>query len=444
MTQAETIKAQLTDSIAGTASKISDYVTRPGKDMTRKRKLPVDSLLRYLVSQGSSSTRNELLDFTGMDAGRPTPSALNQQRAKLSPDAVESVFDAFNSHIRPVALIDNYRFLAADGSTLTYFSAPKWSGDEYHTDRGDAHKGSYSMHLNAIYDLSTRTYTDAFIQPEREHDEYSAFCTMVDRHPPADGMKTVFTGDRGYCSYNNMAHVTEAGQHFLFRAKDIGSKGLVHNFDLPSGGSFDRDISVTLVRTQSKKVTGRLEGYVRYVDGNTAFDYIECGSSDTYALSFRVVRFPISEKDYECVLTNLPREDFPPDRIKAAYNARWGVETSFRKLKYTIGLSNFHSCKPDFIKQEIWAKLIAYNVTEMLVNSVVINNEGSNKHGYKVNFSSAAHICRVFLRQLQEEDPIDVAELLLRELIPIRDGRQYDRLVTAHFRKPRYFIYRAS
>ena len=35
-------------------------------------------------------------------------------------------------------------------------------------------------------------------------------------------------------------------------------------------------------------------------------------------------------------------------------------------------------------------------------------------------------------------------ELLTKELIPIRNDRQYPRLQTAHFRKPRYFIYRAA
>ena len=34
------------------------------------------------------------------------------------------------------------------------------------------------------------------------------------------------------------------------------------------------------------------------------------------------------------------------------------MESSFRKLRYTVGLSNFYSKKPEFIQQEIWARLI--------------------------------------------------------------------------------------
>ena len=77
----------------------------------------------------------------------------------------------------------------------------------------------------------------------------------------------------------------------------------------------------------------------------------------SYDLSFRIVRFSIADGSFECIVTNLPSEEFPPQRIKLLYYARWGIEGSFRKLKYTIGLSNFHAYKPDYIKQEIWTKL---------------------------------------------------------------------------------------
>ena len=125
------------------------------------------------------------------------------------------------------------------------------------------------------------------------------------------------------------------------------------------------------------------------------------------------------------------------------YGARWGVESSFRKLKYTVGLSNFHSKKPEFIQQEMWARLITYNITEALINRVVIEKRGT-KHEYRVNFTTAVHICRVSLRPTTRGNRIDVMALPRKELIPIRKERKYARLKTAHFRKPRYFIYRAA
>lgn len=437
------IKQCFSYSVHLVSSAISEF-TYSDADLTRRRKLPADKLITFLVSQGASSTKNELLDFFNMDPLAPTASALTQQRAKLSPDALESVFRHFNHFSSFYDKNDlHYRFLAADGSTFTFFSKPTFAPQEYHVSEGHSMKGFYSMHLNAFYDLQKHTYSDALIQPVHQKDEFAAFCAMVDRHDPTPGTKTVFIGDRGYCSYNNMAHVLEKGQYFLFRTKDIYSKGLAGKFDFPDTDSFDIQINVTLVRSHKKNIPIKEGFYKRFVDAATSFDYVTYGSLDTYDLSFRVVRFPIEDGSFECIVTNLPPEEFPPERTKLLYYARWSIEGSFRKLKYTIGLSNFHAYKPEYVKQEIWAKLIAYNITETLINHTVIE-KGNTKHEYKVNFSRAAHICRVFLRPNTEKDSIDVMSLLTKELIPIRNDRQYPRLQTAHFRKPRYFIYRAA
>ena len=442
------IKDLFESSVEHICSDISEYAMHPDVDFKRTRKISARSLIFFLVSQGSSSTRVEMLDFWGIDAdSMPTSSALNQQRQKLKPNALEAVFRLFNSSVTellPDTLRDgNYRFLAADGSTFSYFSSPSFSPDEYYCSPGNSIRGVYSMHLNAFYDLTTHTYTDALIQPVHYKNEFGAFCDMVDRHVIPEKRKNVYIGDRGYCSYNNMAHVMEQGQFFVFRTKDIHSKGLVGNFDFPKENSFDIDVRVTLVRSHSRKVPVNPGTYKRFVDQAATFDYIPYGSYDTYELAFRIVRFHLQESSYECLVTNLPRDEFPPERIKALYYARWGIESSFRKLKYTIGLSNFHSYKPQYIEQEIWAKLIAYNITETMVNCTVLETHDT-KHEYKVNFTMAAHICRVFLRLTTEKDQYDVMSLLQRELIPIRRDRQYPRLQTAHFRRPRYFLYRAA
>lgn len=438
----QTIKSLFSSSVASIVSNISEYTVNPKKDLTRNKKLPADKLISFLVSEGSSSTKNELLDFFDMDVLAPTASAFNQQRAKLKPDALEAVFKQFNSSVNSLEKTSGYRFLAADGSTFTFFCKPSFASFEYHVTEGHSSKGFYSMHLNAFYDLEKHTYTDSIIQPVHNKDEFRAFCDIVDRHEILPNTKNIFIGDRGYCSYNNMAHVIEKDQYFLFRTKDIHSKGLVSGFDFPDDESFDITVKVTLVRSHSKKITPK-DGYKRFVDKATSFDFITYGSLDTFELSFRIVRFHLSDSSYECIVTNLPAKEFPAERIKTLYFSRWGIESSFRKLKYTIGLSNFHAYKPEYIKQEIWAKLITYNITEILINHTFIE-QTETKHEYKVNFSVAAHICRIFLRLTTEKDSIDVMSLLEKELIPIRNERQYPRLQTAHFRKPRYFIYRAA
>jgi len=444
----KTIKSLFLSAVQDVVSHISDFTLRPGKDLTRNRKFPADKLISFLVTQGVSSTRVEMIDFFKMDACMPTSSAFRQQRAKLMPEAFAEVFHLFNNSyfslgVPQKQIADGYRCIAADGSTVSFFSSNKFAADEYFVSEGHSAKGFYSLHINALYDLDRNMYTAALLQPVHVKDEFQAFCSMADACPLLPGSKDIYMGDRGYCSYNNMAHVIEKGQYFLFRTKDVLSKGLVGNFNIPKEGAFDQTVTVTLVRSHSKKIPVPDGNYRRFVDRAASFDYLEYGSTGTYTLSFRVVRLRLSNDSFECLVTNLPEKDFPPERLKGLYNARWGIESSFRKLKYTIGMSSFHSCKPKHVEQEIWAKLTAYNITEAMVQSLVLEKHDT-KHAYQVNFSMAAHICRVFLRLAAEEDAINTVALLQKELIPIRPGRAYPRLKTAHFRRPKYFVYRAA
>ena len=139
------IKSIFSSSIQSVVSRISDFSVHPGKDFTRRKKFPADILLAFLISEGSSSTKNELLDFFDMDSDKPTDSAFNQQRAKLMPEAVEAVFHKFNESMDFLDTQTEYRFLAADGSTATYFSSPKFSSPEYFVEPGHSAKGFYSI-----------------------------------------------------------------------------------------------------------------------------------------------------------------------------------------------------------------------------------------------------------------------------------------------------------
>lgn len=437
------IKSIFQDAVFYVASHLNPYLDSPDRDFTRRRKLPPDMLISFLVSQGASSTGNELTDFFDFHCASPSLSALNQQRDKLKPEAVEEVFHQLNASLSKPASPSGFRLLAVDGSSFSFFSSPRWACEDYLVSQGHSAKGFYSAHLNAIYDLNTHTYADALIQPIHFKDEFKAFCIMVDRLEQTDACPCIFIADRGYCSYNNMAHVLEKKQFFLFRSKDVNVRGMAGHLPVPKEGAFDIQLDIAIMRSHSKKVTTSGD-YVAFIDAATAFDFVPYGSLDTYTIPVRVVRFQLKDGSYECILTNLPPDKFSAEDIKRIYFSRWGIETSFRKLKYTIGLSSFHSYKTEFIKQEIWAKLIAYNLTETIVNHAVIETRKNTKHSYKVNFTMAAHICRVFLRLNSRKDPADVMTLISQNLIPVRNERSFPRLQTAHFRRPRYFLYRAA
>ena len=73
------------------------------------------------------------------------------------------------------------------------------------------------------------------------------------------------------------------------------------------------------------------------------------------------------------LLTNLPSDKFPPHKLKEIYSMRWGIETSFRDLKYIVGMLKFHSKKSCFVTQEIYAALIMHNMTVVVSQCVEIH-----------------------------------------------------------------------
>ena len=103
------------------------------------------------------------------------------------------------------------------------------------------------------------------------------------------------------------------------------------------------------------------------------FDFLDLekdGKQAVYPMKLRIVRFLLDTGEYECIVTNLKRDAFPPWRIKELYHLRWGIETSFRKLKYSVGLSCFHSKKAEYVEQEIYALVIMYNFCESITPHV--------------------------------------------------------------------------
>ena len=61
----------------------------------------------------------------------------------------------------------------------------------------------------------------------------------------------------------------------------------------------------------------------------------------TFNLKYRLVRIKISDGLYEMIATNLPIDKIPPSELLKLYSMRWGIETSFREIKYMHGLLNF-------------------------------------------------------------------------------------------------------
>ncbi|AIQ70276.1 IS4 family transposase [Paenibacillus graminis] len=438
-TYASSLKQKLTSLIREMSATPAPYVKNPDKDFTRKIKLPFETVMLLLFSMGGNSLYKELLESQGYDANTATTSAFVQQRNKILPSAVEFLFHKFTQSHTDLKRYRGYRLLAIDGSDL-HFATDPTDSDTYFQSQSVA-RGYNLLHLNAAHDLCNRLYVDAIVQSRRLNNERKALAAMVDRSCIKG--KTIVIADRGYESYNNFAHIERKGWNYVIRVKDLASSGILSGLRLPLGGEFDRDIHLTLTKKQTTEVKVHPEIY-KFVPSTSTFDFLDLQERLFYPMSFRVVRFVLPNGTYETVITNLSDADFPPDELRSIYNLRWGIETSFRALKYTVGLTNFHAKRRESVIQEIFARMIMYNFAEMMTSHVVISQK-ANQHHYQVNFTVAVHVCRHFLRSRDVGPPPDVEALIQRNVLPIRPirpGQQNTRKI--RYKSSVSFVYRVA
>ena len=421
------LKKLLLSEIKTVSKKANEFCVSAGKDFSRRRKLSFEVVIKTLIGMESKSLSNELITAFDAKPEMPSTSAFVQQRYKIKPEAFKAIFDGFTSQLVTDTPSD-FRILAVDGSDIQTATNPN-DPTSYHP--GTNGQKPYNLiHLNALYDLNNHIYTDAIIQGKMDSNEHNALQEMVDGSKIP---KALVIADRGYESFNSMAHIQEKGWFFLIRVKD-GSYGIKEGLDLPETNCFDVDISLKLTRKKTNAVKGLFKdkNHYRSVSSTQPFDYLPLKNRKSdptifYELRFRIVRFLISEGSYETIVTNLDRERYTPSELKRLYAARWGIETSFRDLKYTVGLLDFHSKKAMCIHQEIYAHLIMYNFAEMITSHVVIEKK-QRKYTYKANFSVAVHVCRLFYQGKTASPYLET--IIARNLTPVRPDRHRERKLT--------------
>lgn len=415
-----TIKSCLDKSISSVCDNIDCYSTSPGKDFTRNRKLNSKELIKFLLQLSNKSIQSEMMEHFLSFEEMPSASAVCQQRHKLLPTAFQRVFSLFTSFFTNYKTYNDFYLLACDGSDI---NIPLNKNDQstYHIN-ANAEKGYNQLHLNALYDLLNSVYVDVNIDTATKTRECGALESMIKEHKYPE--KSIIICDRGYEKYNLIATCIEKNQKFIIRVKDTKSNGILSTVTLPEE-SFDTHITKRITRLQTNEVKED-ERYTILVNKSGPFDYLPI-EQDYYEMDLRVVRFKITEDTYECLITNLTEEEMKFEEFKDIYHLRWGIESSFRDLKYTVGLIYFHSSNQEMVRQEIYAFLTIFNFSKIIINNIPPKQEGILKYEYKTSYKTAVTNVRLYLFGRINENELE--RRIKKFLIPIRPGRTYSRNV---------------
>lgn len=295
-------------------------------------------------------------------------------------------------------LYNSVQKLAVDGSDLHIPTNPK-DIDSYFAKTNEQRPYNL-LHLNALYDVCSKVYTDTIIQKSRVSNENQALIDMVDRDKNTSS--TLILADRGYESYNALAHIQEKGWKFLI------------------------DLHLSAGRTETHWELYKNKNQYKRISHPENFDYFvnEKGERDIYKfyhLPFRILKIKLDNNAFETIITNLPADEFALDEIKKLYSMRWGIETSFRDLKYPLGLLHFHSKKTELVYQEIYAHLLMYNFVSLMITGQNVQCK-NRKHNYKSSFSMAIHASRLFFREIISQETVIM--MLSKYLTPIRPDRK--------------------
>lgn len=398
MNKASKLQKLLFSSISSVACNIAPYTYKPGIDFSRNRLLSAEDILSAVICMGNKPIDYEL-NIGFKKSTIASTSAFCQQKAKIKPEAFAQVLYTFNDAICGILPKDTYplRLVAVDGSTIemqrNISDKQTWCV---------SHKealGYNAVHLTALYDTDQDIYIDGIVQPKPKANESGAFCTLVDRMKDTN---CIVVADRLFAGYNNFAHCIEKGIYFAIRVKDDFTQRLLEVKDLPQ--EVDKDIEVFLTRKRSKDAR-TTPGY-RFISTNMRFDFID-EKHPSYTLAFRIVRFAIEAEDkdgnvcttFENIATNLPVCEFGPQALKDIYHARWTIETSFKKLKYSVGLATHHSTTLTGVTQEIYASMTLYNFCSImaLFAQELVGVYRKCAYEYKVNYSNTVRVCREIL-----------------------------------------------
>ncbi len=439
MFAAKYAKDQLMKSINTIIENREQFVVNPETDFTRNRKLTFRNTLGLILSMTDGSLQNELYDFGKCYKTSITSSAFVQQRAKINEGAFRHMMKTFTKTLFTPKTFKGYMLYAVDGSALHIATNPNDKDTYFQNKEGE--KGYNLVHLNALYDVLNETYVDCIIQDRRKLDEHQAMREMINHNEFS--RKSIIIADRGYVSFNTIATLIEK-PNVDFVIRSMHGKTAIREIKALPMEELDTMITLEVTTTQTKKDILRQRHFIQTGSkkGKPNSEKTAISTWDfhsPYGMKFRVVRFRLNTGEYETLITSLSADEFSIEDMKKLYAKRWGIETSFRFLKYPCGLVYLHSKKKEFIYQEIYATLIMYNYCHFIAAGVVVRKK-ETQYLYKVNFTMAISICR---KNLKFNEPTDtISEDIGRYTEPIRPGRCDLRKLNA--KKFVHFLYRAA
>jgi hypothetical protein len=371
---------------------------------TRKRKLPLLSLVICLLSSVKTSTSvaiQRLIFYIKNDIKQSTQQAFSKARQNLRWQALRLLFDDVVNAIYTGSYQTwhGFRLLAIDGTKIQLPSDPKLR--KLFGTLGSKDTAATAQ-ASTLYDVLNKIIVDAIIGPMSTGERTMAMQHLdYLKNNNSPGIKNLVLFDRGYASFELIRLCFAYGITFVMRLK---SKFNCAIDKLPLG----------------------------------CHNFILCQGDEK--IKIRVIKFRLSDGKVETLITNLFDYNLGQKAFKELYAKRWSIEVKYASIKHGLDVENFSSRTEEGIYQDFYVTVLLNNIitvgTWEAQDIVDENNKNKQlKYKYQVNFNQAIGTFKdSFIMALLLRDPLiraqsirEIIKRLVSAVTPKRPGRTIQR-----------------
>jgi len=387
------------------------------QSFTRKRKMPFEDLVFFMLNSAKKSIQIELTNFMGLFTTHKniTKSAYCQQRMNLKYEAFIELNAEFVNGFYDKADYkkwNGFRLMCMDGSALMLPSSDKIK-EEFGV---NSEKNNVPMaKVTTLYDLLNELMLDSLIMPNN-----SAEIDMAVEHLEKLKQGDLLILDRGFGARWLFYILLNKKIDFVIRIQRGFGKDVNSFWDSEETSKI---ITVEELPKKSKKRLGKIEPF-----------------------KFRLVKVLLDNGETEVLATSLLDEKkYPTEIFKELYYQRWGIETNYNHLKNHIEIGNFTGYTPQVIKQDFYANVLISNIQSLIIKDAqqkLDEQKKELKYEYKINRNlSLGYMKNKLIKILMSNSPNQyekLVDLFLIEPVPIRRDRNFPRNPKKH--KRRYYI----
>lgn len=398
---------------------------------TRERTFNFSTVMLTILNQLSKSLSVELTKFLQRFGGGKMGSkqAFSKARYQIGWEAFEALNNTFVTdfyQIEPQTVQrwkDLWLLLATDGSD---YELP-WEASLRHAfgvvDNGQGRKPLCMAKGVKIWDVLNHLTISAELG-HYDRAELLHFKTAWDKgatllKKAAPDVRRLLLADRHYPAFWLIEQLQSEGTDFLFRCPP----------------TFCRESEAFIQSAQS-------EGWLTIPIASDAHRRSKWKQQSARkapeAIRFRILRAEAPNGEPFCLITSLNQEEATRPELLALYPERWGAEVAFFFDKARFQVENFAARKPNGIRQEWYAQLLAANLAQLFIQDAqeLLDEEQqtkNNKHRYQINRSVAIGILKDELpslvagREIPEEFYARILPLILAHREPVRKNRSFKR-----------------